>query len=93
MVIKLKLRNYRFMHILCVIIQRLTQGFVLQLFTLGLCQRMLDFPTLILVLNLNRDKQKCDFWACADSEGPDQTALPRSLIWAFAIRCQNHWIV
>ena len=28
----------------------------------------------------------------ADSEGPDQTAHPRSLIRAFIVRLQNHWI-
>ena len=30
---------------------------------------------------------------CADSEGPDQTAHTRSLIKAFAVRKQNHWIL
>ena len=30
--------------------------------------------------------------AYADSEGPDQPAHPRSLIRAFAVRKQNHWI-
>ena len=30
---------------------------------------------------------------CTDSEGPDQTARMRSLIRAFAVRCQNHWIL
>ena len=29
--------------------------------------------------------------AYADSEGPDQTARPRSLISAFAARLQNRW--
>ena len=28
--------------------------------------------------------------AYADSEGPDQTAHPRSLIRAFAVRLKNH---
>ena len=31
--------------------------------------------------------------ANADSEGPDQTAHPRSLIRAFTVRLQNHWIL
>ena len=30
--------------------------------------------------------------AYAGSEGPDQPAHPRSLIRAFAVRKQNHWI-
>ena len=37
-------------------------------------------------------KQKYAFWACADSEGQDQTAQMRSLIRAFAVRYQNHRI-
>ena len=32
-------------------------------------------------------------WAYADSEGPDQTAHPRSLIRAFPVRWENHWIL
>ena len=31
--------------------------------------------------------------AYSDSEGPDQTAHPRSLIWGFAVRRQNHLIL
>ena len=31
--------------------------------------------------------------AYADSEGPDQTAHPRSLIWAFAVRKHNPWML
>ena len=31
--------------------------------------------------------------AYADSEGPDQPAHPRSLIRAFGVRQQNHWIL
>ena len=31
--------------------------------------------------------------ACADSEGPDQTAHSRSLIWAFPVHKPNHWIL
>ena len=42
---------------------------------------------------MSRSKRNCTFGACADSEGPDQTTLPRSLIRAFAVRCQNYWIV
>ena len=34
---------------------------------------------------------KCVFEAYMDSEGPDQTALMRSLIRAFAVCLQNHW--
>ena len=30
--------------------------------------------------------RKGDFKANADREGPDQTAHPRSLIWAFVVR-------
>ena len=33
--------------------------------------------------------RKGAFWAYADSEGPDQTARLRSLIWAFAARLLN----
>ena len=29
----------------------------------------------------------------ADSEGPDQTARPRSLILAFAVRLKDHWLL
>ena len=29
----------------------------------------------------------------AENEGPDQSAHPRSLIRAFAVRKQNHWIL
>ena len=38
---------------------------------------------------LNGNVRKCPFspvWAYADSEGPDQPAHPRSLIWAFTVR-------
>ena len=35
---------------------------------------------------------KCAFGAYADSEGPDQTAQPRSLIRAFAFRLQKYLI-
>ena len=28
--------------------------------------------------------------ACADSDDPDQTARPRSLIWVVAVHLQNH---
>ena len=35
--------------------------------------------------------RKCAFRACSDSKGPDQTAF--SLIRAFAVCCQNHWIL
>ena len=31
--------------------------------------------------------------AYADSEGPDQPAHPRSLIRAFPVRLQNHWLL
>ena len=31
--------------------------------------------------------------ARADSAGPDQTAHPRSLIRAFTVRKQNHWVL
>ena len=31
-------------------------------------------------------------WAYAESEGPDQTARPRSLIWAFAVLLQIRWV-
>ena len=33
--------------------------------------------------------QKCAIGNYVDSEGPDQTAHPRSLVWAFAIRLQS----
>ena len=42
---------------------------------------------------MSRAKRKCAFGARADSEGPDQTARKRSLIRAFAVRCQNHCIL
>ena len=35
---------------------------------------------------------KTDLRANEDNEGPDQPARPRSLIWAFAVCKQNHWI-
>ena len=38
-------------------------------------------------------KEKYAVGAYADSEGPDQTAHLRSLIWAFADRLQNRWIL
>ena len=41
---------------------------------------------------LKRHAELC-FRAYADSEGPDQTAHPCSLIRAFAVRLQNHWIL
>ena len=36
---------------------------------------------------------KTCLWADADSEGPDQTAQMSSLIRAFAVHKQNHWIL
>ena len=50
------------------------------------------------VLNIAHNKvssamQKCTFGTYADSEGPDQTAHPRSLVWAFTVHFQNHWIL
>ena len=33
------------------------------------------------------------FPAYADSEDPDQPAHPRSLVRAFTVRQQNHWIL
>ena len=35
--------------------------------------------------------RKGNFVACADTECPDQTAHPRSLIWTFAVRLRNIW--
>ena len=44
--------------------------------------------------NMAPVKEKGIFVADADSEGPDQTAHPRSLIWAFAVLFfQIHWIL
>ena len=50
-------------------------------------------------LTVHREKKKkkktnyaiaeCIFGAYTDSEGPDQTAHRRSLIWVFAVRLQN----
>ena len=31
--------------------------------------------------------------AFANNEGPDQPAHLRRLIWAFAVRLQNHWLL
>ena len=35
--------------------------------------------------NIEPQQTQCAFGACVDSEGPDQTARMRSLIWAFAV--------
>ena len=43
------------------------------------------------LLKMRAARKICAFGAYADSEGPDQTALKRSLIRAFAV-CQNLWI-
>ena len=46
-----------------------------------------------LNFHMSHAKQKCAFWAYADSEGPDQTVRMHSLTWAFAVQCQNHLIL
>ena len=40
---------------------------------------------------LGHAKRKRILQAYAESEGPDQPALPHSLIRAFTVRLQNHW--
>ena len=40
----------------------------------------------------SRQAKMC-LWEYADSAGPDQTAHPHSLIRAFTVRFQNHWIL
>ena len=42
------------------------------------------------IFYFSSDMLKFDLGTNADSEGPDQTAHPRSLIWAFTVRLQNH---
>ena len=39
-----------------------------------------------------QDKFKRALIQFADSEGPDQPARMRRLIWAFVVRLQNQWI-
>ena len=49
------------------------------------------FPNIDLRALLNGPHQAKKFFEIIlDSEGSDQTAHSRSLIWAFAVRLQNH---
>ena len=69
-----------------------------------LLPNMLSLLDLLLHCNLQRIYLLCDIYGIdqlgcvmrkrsdADSEGPEQTAHARSLIWAFAIRKQNNRI-
>ena len=38
-------------------------------------------------------RTKTVFMQSADNAGPDQPAHSRRLIWAFAVRLQNQWIL
>ena len=56
------------------------------------CKYIID----VLIFGLNifgLRRSKTGILSYADSEGPDQPAHTRSLIVAFAVRKQNHWIL
>ena len=46
-----------------------------------------------MICHMSHAMPKCAFAVCVDSKGPDQTAHLRSLIRAFTVCCQNHWIL